>query len=82
MNSTQISAFKAAVGGPGGGYTPGDFAILLALIAAGALLTWGAYIVAKLGDDFLRGRIQSPKRLFAYKIRVLVLILLTVYLLN
>jgi hypothetical protein len=81
MTAAQISAFKSAVGGPAGGYQPGDFGLLLALLAAAALLLWGAYIVMKLGDDFLTGQIPANK-LFAYKIRVIVLIVLVVSIVN
>jgi|JI6StandDraft_1071083.scaffolds.fasta_scaffold460419_1 flagellar biogenesis protein FliO len=81
MTSDQITAFKSAVGGPAGGYLPGNFALLLALIGAAALLLWGAYIVMKLGEEFLSGRITASK-LFAYKVRVLVLIFLVVAILN
>ncbi|MPN50492.1 hypothetical protein SDC9_198119 [bioreactor metagenome] len=81
MNSAQTTAFKNAVGGISGGYLPGDFALLLGLIAATALLLWAAYIVFRLGDEFLAGRIPAPK-LFAYKVRVLVLVLLVVSILN
>lgn len=81
MTTDQITAFKNAVGGPAGGYLPGNFALLLALIGAAALLLWGAYIVMKLGEEFLSGRIQA-RTLFAYKVRVLVLIVLVVAILN
>ena len=65
MTSDQITAFKSAVGGPAGGYLPGNFALLLALIGAAALLLWG-----------------TASKLFAYKVRVLVLIFLVVAILN
>lgn len=55
--------------------------MLLALLAAAALLLWGAYIVMKLGDDFLTGQIPANK-LFAYKVRVIVLIVLVVSIVN
>ncbi len=81
MNSAQTTAFKNAVGGISGGYLPGDFALLLGLIAATALLLWAAYIVFRLGDDFLAGRMPATK-MFAFKVRVLVLVLLVVSILN
>lgn len=79
VTSAQIAAFKAAVGGTG--YTPGSFAVLFALIAAAALLTWAAFMVARLSEDYLDGRIKE-RQLFAYKVRMLVLVLIVVYLLN
>ena len=81
MPPAQISASRPAGGGTGGGYQPGDFGMLLALLAAAALLLWGAYIVMKLGDDFLTGQIPANK-LFAYKVRVIVLIVLVVSIVN
>jgi hypothetical protein len=83
MTSEQVTAFRNAVGGASGGpgYSPDSFAVLFALIVAGALLTWGAYIVMSLGEDFLSGRLKLEK-MFAYKVRVLVLVLLMVYLLH
>jgi hypothetical protein len=81
MNSAQTSAFKNAVGGTSGGYLPSDFAVLLGLIAAAALLLWAAYIVFRLGDEFQAGRMKAPK-MFAYKVRVLVLVLLVISILN
>ncbi len=81
MNSAQTTAFKNAVGGTSGGYVPSDFALLFGLIAAAALLLWAAYIVFRLGEDFLTGRMRA-ERMFAYKVRVLVLVLLVVSILN
>ena len=81
MTGEQITAFTKAAGGPGGGYIPENFALLFGLMAAAALLTWGAYIVMRLGEEFLAGRLPANK-LFAYKVRVLVLILLVISILN
>jgi hypothetical protein len=81
MTSSQIAAFKSAVGGPGGGHSPDVFAVIFALIAAAALLLWVAYIILSLGEDFLAGRLGMSK-LFVYKVRVLVLAMLVVVMLH
>ena len=81
MNPAQITAFKNAVGGPAGGYVPGDFALIFALIAAAIVLLWGADMIRLLGNEVLQGR-TPLRRVAQYKLRVIVLLLLLIYVLH
>ena len=81
MTSAQITAFKEAVGGPGGGYAPSDFALLFALIAAAIAVFWAADMIRRLGSEALQGR-TPLLRAAKYKLRVLVLLLLLIYVLH
>ena len=82
MHPAQITAFKNAVGGPaGGGYVPGDFALIFALIAAAIVLLWGADMIRLLGNEVLQGR-TPLRRVAQYKLRVIVLLLLLIYVLH
>jgi hypothetical protein len=77
MTTDQIAAFRNAVGGPTAGYAPGDFAILFALIAAAVAVLWAADMIRLLAGEALDGRTRL-RRAAAYKVRVLVLLLLLV----
>ena len=82
MTPAQISAFKSAVGGPaGGGYVPGDFALVFALIAAAIVVLWAADMIRLLGNEALQGR-TTLRRAAHYKLRVIVLLLLLIYVLQ
>ena len=81
MTPTKISAFKGAVGGPGGGYVPGDFALVFALIAAAIVVLWAADMIRLLGNEALQGR-TTLRRAAQYKLRVIVLLLLLIYVLQ
>lgn len=80
LSAAQVAAFKAAVGGPSSGYTPGAFATLFGLIVAAAVLLWAGYIVLRLGQDALAGRLKI-EGLLTYKVRVLVLVMVVIALL-
>jgi hypothetical protein len=83
VTPAQVSAFKNAVGGPvgGGGYVPGDFATVFALIAAAVAILWVADMIRLLATEALDGR-TTLRRAALYKLRAIVLLLLLVYLLN
>lgn len=81
MNAAQIAAFRQAVGGPAGGYVPGDFALLFALIAGAVAVLWAAHMIRVLGSEALGGRLTFA-RAAAYQLRVVVLLLLLVYALH
>jgi hypothetical protein len=81
MTPAQITAFKQAVGGPGGGFTPGDFALLFALIAAAVAFFWVADMVRLLAMEALDGR-TTLRRAAVYKLRAIVLLLLLIYVLS
>jgi hypothetical protein len=81
MNASQIAAFKQAVGGPAGGYVPGDFALVFALIAGAVAVLWAAHMIRVLGTEALGGRLKFA-RAAAYKLRVIVLLLLLIYALH
>jgi hypothetical protein len=81
INAAQIAAFKAAAGGPGGGYEPGPIALGFALIAGGIALAWAADMLRLLGTEALDGRVPL-RRAAAYKVRVLVLLLVLIHVLS
>lgn len=81
MNAAQIAAFKAAAGGPGGGYDPGTIAVVFALIAGALAIAWAADMLRLLGSEALDGR-ASLRRAATYKVRVLVLLLVLIYVLS
>lgn len=77
MTADQITAFRLAVGGPAGGYVPGDFALVFALIAAAVAVLWAADMIRLLAAEALDGRTRL-RRAAAYKLRVLVLLMLLI----
>lgn len=77
MTSQQIAAFKTGAGGLGN-YTPGDFAVVFALIVGAVAVLWAAHMVRMLGRDAMGGRI-TLRRMATYKIRMIVLLLLFIY---
>jgi hypothetical protein len=81
MNAAQIAAFKAAAGGPGGGFDPGAIAVVFALIAGALAIAWAADMLRLLGGEALDGR-STLRRAATYKVRVLVLLLVLIYALS
>ena len=81
MNAAQIAAFRAAAGGPVGGYDPGTIAVVFALIAGALAIAWAADMLRLLGGEALDGR-SSLRRAATYKVRVLVMLLVLIYALS
>lgn len=81
MNAEQIAAFKAAAGGPGTGYEPSTIAVVFALIAGALAIAWAADMIRLLGLEALDERV-SLRRAAAYKVRVIVLLLVLIYVLS
>ncbi len=76
MTSEQTHAFASAAG-----YAPADIAVVLAALVAAAVVLWAADMVRRLGLEGLHDPRRLPLLLF-YKLRVLIIVLLLIYLLT
>lgn len=85
MNAAQIAAFKQAAGGPGGGYSPEMIGAVLAGVVAAVALVWAAYTVLRLGAELQNSDPADSglmTRALIYKIRMLLLLALVLYVLT
>lgn len=85
MNAEQIAAFKQAAGGPGGGYSPEVIGGVIACVVAAICLAWGAYAVFRIGaelQDSDPGDAGMMFRALLYKLRILLLLAIVLYVLT
>ncbi|NMG76851.1 DUF3262 family protein [Aromatoleum diolicum] len=76
MTSEQMQAFSNSAG-----VSPGDIAIVVAMLVVAVGVLWAADMVRRLGIEGLHDSRRLPM-LFFYKLRVLIIVLLLIYLLT
>jgi hypothetical protein len=76
MSSEQAAAFAQAAGLPAG-----DIAEVLALLVGAVVVLWAADMVRRLGMEAIDNPRRLPQMTF-YKLRVLIIVLLLIYLLT
>ena len=76
MSPQQSAAFAAAAG-----YQPGYIGLFFALLVGAVVVLWAADMVRRLGIEGLDDPRRLPMLVF-YKLRVLIIVLLLIYLLS
>lgn len=76
MSPQQSAAFAAAAG-----YQPGYIGLFFTLLVGAVVVLWAADMVRRLGIEGLDDPRRLPMLLF-YKLRVLIIVLLLIYLLT